>query len=81
VYAAAGAVETLRAGLLDFYNKAKEKGREVHESTALPQTKGDPASRVLQPSSFQWAMQMVELGTKTFGVNGPPRGSGEGEQD
>jgi hypothetical protein len=81
VYAAIGAVETLRAQFLDLYNNAKEKGREVHEHTALPETKGDPASRVLQPTSFQWALQMVEVGTKMFRASGPPRGSGDAEKD
>ena len=81
VYAAVGAAEALRAQLLEFYNNAKEHGRAVHENTALPETKGDPTSRALQPSSFQWAMQMVELGTKMFRFGGPPRGSGDQEQD
>jgi hypothetical protein len=81
VYAAIGAAETLRAQLLDFYNNAKQKGREIHEDTALPESKGDPAARALQATSFQWALQMVEAGTKLFRVSGPPRGSGPAEQD
>jgi hypothetical protein len=81
VYAAIGAAETLRAQLLDLYNNAKQKGREIHEDTALPETKGDPASRALQPTSFQWALQMVEVGTKLFRLGGPPRGSGPSEHD
>jgi len=81
VYAAIGAAETLRAQFLELYNNAKQKGREIHEDTALPDTKGDPTSRALQPTSFQWALQMVELGTKVFRLGGPPRGSGTAEQD
>ena len=81
VYAAIGAAETLRAQLLDFYDNAKLKGREVHEQTALPESKGDPASRALQATSFQWALQMVEMGTKMFRTNGPPRASGSSEED
>jgi len=81
VYAAIGAAETVRAQLLDFYNNAKQKGREVHEQTALPESKGDPTSRALQPTSFQWALQMVEMGTKLFRLSGPARGNGDAEQD
>jgi hypothetical protein len=81
VYAAIGAAETLRAQLLDFYDNAKQKGREVHEQTALPESKGDPSARALQATSFQWALQMVEMGTKMFRTNGPPRGSGASEED
>lgn len=81
VYAAIGVAETVRAQVLDFYNNAKQKGRDAHESTALPETRGDPTARALQPSSFQWALQMIELGTKMFRAAGPPRGSGETEQD
>lgn len=81
VYAVLGLAETIRAQALEFYNNAKEKGREIHDGTALPETKGDPTSRALQPTSFQWALNMVELGTKMFRVGGPPRGSGEQEQD
>ncbi len=81
VYAALGLAETVRAQALDFYTNAKQKGREVHEGTALPETKGDPTSRSLQPTTFQWALQMVELGTKLFKTGGPPRGAGDAEQD
>lgn len=81
VYAAIGAAETARTMLLSWYEDAKEKGREIHQDTALPESKGDPTQRVLQPSSFAWAMQMVELGVKMFKEGGPPRGSGPVEED
>lgn len=81
VYAAIGIADTVRAQVLELYNNAKQKGRDAHEGTSLPETRGDPTARALQPTSFQWALQMIELGTKMFRSGGPPRGSGEAEQD
>jgi hypothetical protein len=66
VYAAIGAGERMRQVLLGAYENFKAAGRAVHQETALPDTKGEPASYALQPTTFQWALGLIEQGTKAF---------------
>lgn len=66
VYAAIGAGERLRQAVLAAYDNFKDAGRQVHKDTALPDTKGEPASYALQPATFQWALGLIEQGTKLF---------------
>ena len=66
VYAAIGASERLRELLLGAYENFKDAGRQVHKDTTLPDTQGEPVSYSLQPSTFQWALGLIEQGTKLF---------------
>jgi hypothetical protein len=66
VYASIGAAEFIREQLLNLYQTAKERGKAAHQDTALPDTKGEPATAALDTETYRWALRMVELGTKMF---------------
>ena len=72
VYAAIGAVEHLRRTLLGAYESFKQVGKTVHQNTTLPDSGGEPARQALHPETFQWALSMVEMGTKLFRESVPP---------
>ncbi|MFN8545975.1 MAG: hypothetical protein U0807_17465 [Candidatus Binatia bacterium] len=68
VYAALGAVEHLRRTLLGAYEALKQVGRDVHREhgTVLPNTRVEAPQKTLEPESLQWALDMVEQGTRYF---------------
>ena len=77
VYAALGAVEHLRRTLLGAYESFKQVGKTVHQGTVLPDTGGEPATQALHPETFQWALSVVEMGTRLFREKVPSGTSGD----
>jgi hypothetical protein len=63
VYAVIGAASRAREFLLDQYRECVEAGRKA-SNTALPTTHGDPGSMLLDERTFQWALGLVEAGTR-----------------
>lgn len=78
VYAMLGALEGVRTRLLDGYDNLIASGKQVHEQhgTVLPGGRQvEPARVALNHSSFNFAMQALELGLRVLRVPGqrPPR--------
>jgi hypothetical protein len=78
VYAMLGAIDGLRSRLLSGYDNLVAAGRDVHEQhgTVLPGGRPiEPARVALHHSSFNFAMQAIELGLRVLRVPGqkPPR--------
>ncbi len=68
VYAALGAVEQVRRVLIGAYDSLKQLGKEVHRTsgTVLPASPRDAVREVLHPDSVQWALDIIEQGTREF---------------
>ncbi len=68
VYAALGAVEHLRRVLIGAYDSLKQLGKEVHRNsgTVLPTAPRDAVRETLHPDTVQWALDMIEQGTRQF---------------
>ena len=68
VYLAIGAADVLRRTLLQTYEALTQSGRDSHSKarTTLPSTPSDPARTAFGENSFDWAMSMVELGSRLY---------------
>jgi hypothetical protein len=68
VYAALGAVEHARRVLVGAYDSLKQLGKEVHRGagTVLPSAPRDAVHETLHPDTVQWALDMIESGTRQF---------------
>ena len=71
VYAAIGALESLRARLLSGYDSLVAKGRDTHDAlgTVLPGGSAvEPAHVALDPGSFRFLFEALELGVRVLNV-------------